>query len=558
MRRTIGAALVAIVGWLTYPIEALACSVVGNYMPPSDFEIVGMADAIVVATAVGGVNNDDDPREGTVHFRIEQVLKGKPPAEFDSDGFGLIERPSDDLPEFYGGACGRVAFTKGKTYTLLLSSFDDPDRWQELPYLFTPTSSDYEGVADEWVARIKTYLDIQKRFSPMEQLAELERILAKLQSAPRSDQRDAEIERLTEHLYARSPYKPTQYLTESYEQIESGAKLRRPILEPYYGQPEGPKELPVDQQKERVLLSLIDGGHEDASPLFERLLAKPDISAIELASAVKFVASVQKNYVRAIDLIETRIASQIDRLPALDAVRLISAASSAMRDDGIEPAWQSEPEVAKRWPHIAFGFAMYSEARFGEGFSYFAEMEALAPSDYRIWPDWTLLEARNYNDELEAWAISELRNDRLRTDHEAAISRISPDSFDKPLQDPARLPMRALVRSNADDRDKVLREMFCKGPTRRLLLISALGSDSNPDDYGDDDLFAEMLASSSLAEGDRTAIIVALAEITGRDHAYAKAMGFDIPATENRWTKLIKTAAIGEKANVKGIACTSG
>lgn len=546
-------------GWLALSLEAFACSVIETYMPPSDFEIVGRADAIVVATAIDGTAGNFD-YDGEVQFRVDGAIKGAPPVHFDTNGVVLIEKETDELGEFSGGMCGRVAFTRNKTYVVFLQKTDDGDGWQELPFLFASTSTDYEGAADPWVARIKGYLDIQQRFEPMEQFAQIDRTIAKLQNQPKSSERDAEVARLIEHVSARSPWKPTQYLVETYEQLERGQKLRWPMMEVDYGQSGGPKELSLDDQKSRVLLSLIDGQHEAAAPLFERLLAKPDISTLELGSAIAFVGLVSHDCRRAFDLIETRIVPRINELPVTDAMSLIFAANSAMNDmtkNGSEPIWKSDPVIAARWPRVAFGFLMFFDTRLGPGWlSFFGEMDALDPGDFQAWPEWTLLEARNYNDDLVAWAIAELKNEKLRTDHEIALAQIDPDGYEQRPSDPATLPMRALVRSWHKDRNEALRSMFCLGSTRRLLLISALGSDANPGDF-DDDLIKSMLATPSLTDNDRDSVLAALAEIVGRAQTSAKARGLQMAPRDWRWINLIKVAVSGEKPKAKPIVCPS-
>ncbi|MEA3011981.1 MAG: hypothetical protein QOD42_526 [Sphingomonadales bacterium] len=73
-------ALIATLAGLLAAIPAAACSSTDRYIAPSNFELVQMADAIGIYTAVSG-SSGPDIIFGTVTFRREQALKGAPPAE---------------------------------------------------------------------------------------------------------------------------------------------------------------------------------------------------------------------------------------------------------------------------------------------------------------------------------------------------------------------------------------------------------------------------------------------------------------------------------------------
>src|SRR5688572_30804346 len=64
---------------LAVAAPAAACSVVSDYVRPSNFELVQIADAIVVATAVEQTGTKDEPG---VLFRIDSSIKGAGPASF--------------------------------------------------------------------------------------------------------------------------------------------------------------------------------------------------------------------------------------------------------------------------------------------------------------------------------------------------------------------------------------------------------------------------------------------------------------------------------------------
>ena len=133
------ASLAGLAAWLSFSPVAQACSTADSYVPPSGFELVEMADAIVVATAIDGSKVEVD---GNTHvrFRVESVLKGDPPKEFDNDGYVLVDPKSKDEQEYYGGMCGRSGFTQGHTYVVALRKTPDGDGWTEADYTFARSS----------------------------------------------------------------------------------------------------------------------------------------------------------------------------------------------------------------------------------------------------------------------------------------------------------------------------------------------------------------------------------------------------------------------------------
>src|SRR4051812_47894657 len=94
-----------------------ACSVTSDYVRPSNFELVQIADVILVASAVSEGKVGDEP---SVAFAVESAVKGEAPSRLVLPGADLGQpRPSNlaDLsgpnPEAMAGTCNRVTFRKG-------------------------------------------------------------------------------------------------------------------------------------------------------------------------------------------------------------------------------------------------------------------------------------------------------------------------------------------------------------------------------------------------------------------------------------------------------------
>lgn len=200
---------------------AAACSVIGDYVRPSNFELVQIADAIVVATPEVAVGED------VVRFRVERTVKGAPPARFEVSmaAIGRTMPSSDDLstsnPEGYAGPCNRMTFGRGGRYLFFLGRAADGS-WDQLGFPFSRINEDYRGENAVWMRTVRRYLALQQRLEPMAQLDALRAALARgrddeglvLNAAERAD--------IADHLASLSQWKPTAYLLRAFERVERG------------------------------------------------------------------------------------------------------------------------------------------------------------------------------------------------------------------------------------------------------------------------------------------------------------------------------------------------
>lgn len=200
-------AAVAVMAALGWAGQSAACSPDPRYRykQPTNFDLVQMADAIVVARAtdqrISRIKEKEFPIVGNdaVHFSINGVLKGPAPHEFDADGAVFANRtpwktvPPSDPKELmaanaqaYEGACIRLLFTKGQSYVVFLSKRRD-DVWDELHWPFTRVNEDYFGERSLWIRTIRDYLAVQALPEGWPQHRALERLLKARQAEATPD-----------------------------------------------------------------------------------------------------------------------------------------------------------------------------------------------------------------------------------------------------------------------------------------------------------------------------------------------------------------------------------
>jgi len=528
-----------LVASVTAARSASACSVVGHYVRPTNFELVQMADAIVVASALAPTAGDQRRR---VRFRTHESIKGHGPSEFSISGQLGKPVPSDPgeltepNPEAYAGPCIRWTFAKGKSYVIFLKR-DDDGQFSQLGYPFTRPSEDYFGPASLWVRTIKTYLDVQQRFPAMEQLAELERLMMSARSSPKPDDRKFAND-IADHLQSRSPYKPTEYLLATYEALERGQTpkfaLRSPsedreksvaqeLTDSLFGI-EVPSELGRSEQMEFVLTSLVEGSHVGAAGLFERLITAETTSPRTFGLALRFLAK-NGQFERAFEVMRTRGLALLPQLTAKDAADLIQGIAIAMRgEDSLEgdERWRSHPTIAAQWPELALRLYWYQQRAFGPDhtISFDDAIDSLAVTDYRSRPELTLALAKNFDSDVESWAIAELlgKEPVLTT---ATVSE--QDEGDANIEkDPAFLPVQALVLAYGQERNAAILDVFCQNKNRRALLIRALGRWADTLDEG---LIIRMISSPVLSDEERDLFGMALAELHGTRTEFARRSG---------------------------------
>lgn len=521
--RKLGLIAIGAVAWFVGGV-AQACSVVPEFVAKTNYELAETADAVVVGVAE---RSTGEGLEGAVTFRIEQRWKGAPPATVVMWGaqFGNVppsdpDRIDEAHPESYMGPCSRHTFQRGRRYVLFLRHNEGgqaygPTGWYAQPSIFGRSSEDYAGPNSLWARTLHLYLDVQRNPDRMAALEDLASRLPALEAPGASAEDRAIAADIRGHLSSLSPWKPTPYLLDAYAALERGERPRFSIRGPEANREGGAADALTDlifdvrrpgfdlrRQKESVLLSLINGDHPDAAPLFDRLVAGQP-TAGELALAIRY-RSKQGQTLAAFQLFRDQALPRLGGLSDDDASMLAGNMIVAMRGPGYtygeaDEAWRSEPTVRALWPEIALGL-WWDMRRRRVDLPPDESIDLLRPAYYRERPEVTLALIGTYDEAVQAWAIAE-------------TARLAPAADWLEDEDPAWLPIRVLVMGYGPERDKALEQAVCAGDSGRTMVLRSLATYGDP---MDDDLILKIGAMPGQSEDDLQQVRRALAVLYGR------------------------------------------
>ncbi len=546
----------ALIG-MAFAAPALACSVTPGYIRPSNFELVQIADAIVVATPEGPAGAG---RENGLTFRVVTAIKGTPPARV-TLGMANLGRttPSDlaDLsgshPEGYAGPCNRTSFARGGRYLLFLEQAAD-GTWYQAGYPFSRVNEDYAGEDNVWMRAVRRYLLLQRDLAPMEQIAALTRMAETGRDRDGGTLAAAERADISEHLSAISPWKPTAWLLELHARLERGEPL------PFGSRPDAANgeggdadrlasfalgeslpAAPTGAERERMLIldALAEGDHPDALPLFERLSAAPAIGPRLRGLILRFLAR-NGHYSRAYQWIETRLMVELSRLGQDDARLLLSEVNRLQwgenRREG-DPRWRSDPHAAATWPELALALYWYQVHAFGADPVHYRDAVGAIPiTDYRARPELTVALADAFDTNVKNWAIAELARPPVAVTGEE--------------EDPALLPLRVLVTMWSPENGAQLTRAFCQGGARRRLAVVALGQWGHRLYW---ELLAAMAAVPGLSVDEKSWLVSAAVEMTARDIRESRRRPFVLPADQREW--LLIRLVRGEPLGAAALSC---
>ena len=409
-------ALAAFAAALT-PAASHACSLDAEHIPASNFELVQMADAIVIASAQRGTRDRDRGRQ--VIFRTHSAVKGTPPPEIvlSDVTIGRTRRSdNEDLstanPDAYSGACNRTLFARGGRYLLFLQRGANGE-WTEVGMPFARINEDYTGEDNAWMRTVRRYLWLQQSLAPMEQVAALGRMAETGRDADGRQLRPTERADIAAHLGSISPWKPTLWLLDIYARAERGEAIPfmpRPDAagESVSSTPPGADEAAagsaaaavedvlaaldepdpaaraprLDPVKDLVLQSLVQGSHPDAMPLFERLWTS-EASARPMRGLILRYFAANGRYPRAYRWIETSLLNELESLPPREAQALLRDVAEVQRGSSWtegEERWRSDPHAAATWPALSRAVHRLQVRRFGQGNALpFFDLEGGAP-----------------------------------------------------------------------------------------------------------------------------------------------------------------------------------
>lgn len=528
--------------------RAAACSVTGDYVRPSNFELVAMADAIVVATAEGPATAKVDDHTPTgVRFKVTATLKGQSPgtvvSNFASIGMTTPSDPNDLSAangEAYAGPCNRMTYAQGGAYVLFLAK-DEAGALRTIGIPFSRVNEDYTGENSLWIRTIRLYLDVQRDPDQMAQLTRLETLRDQLltRADPVAKAQAADIQ---DHLTSRSPWKPTAFLIQTWEALDRGETPRYPIRGPQADKELGEAQALTEamfnikdgpfgrtEQMNFILRALVLGEHPDAGPFFDRLIESPDVTPAQLGAAIRWRA-VNGQVGTAFTLIRDRAVPLLVGLDRTATGRLVEDISQAMQGDNYgegDEAWRTDPAVAAAWPPLARRIDRHQRLLMGDddAVRFSGVLEALYPTDYRADPDLTLLLAGDFDERVHAWASEQLKSPRPPD----SKAKGEDEYEEEDAIDPDQLPIRVLMSGFGEERDKALQGAFCEGGARRTLLIRAIGQDGGLLDTA---IASRIAAFPTLSDDDRDELVRALALLyaheRGRDLGAFSSNGDDI------------------------------
>jgi hypothetical protein len=166
-RLAAGLALAPVLALALAAAPAAACSPAPDYRVPTNLELAGHADAIVVARVVG-THRDETGQPTALVIRPLAAMKGPmPQGDIALLGIvlapeGLMEPPSDPQeferahPQAYGGACIRRVFPLGATALFFLRS-DHEGMWAPAGTAFSRWAEDVPDENAPWVQLARLY-----------------------------------------------------------------------------------------------------------------------------------------------------------------------------------------------------------------------------------------------------------------------------------------------------------------------------------------------------------------------------------------------------------------
>jgi len=494
---------------------AQACSPVPGYVRPSNFELVQIADAIVVATPLSAppLGQDDNPFEAPMRLRVTESLKGDLAGEIEVRGLMLgSAKPSDpkDIffshPEGHMGPCNRMTLAKSGSYLLFLGRRGE--RLGVLGFPFSRVNEDYAGPDSAWSKTVRTYLDIQREPDGMVELARLEALKDELEARPGRTRYDTMLAAdIGGHLGSISPWKPTAYLLAAYDDFKAGRPPRYASRNPAYDQEQSgaamfadmimrgagdePDKPVRDPRETAILEALIEPDHADAVAVFEPFL-RDGAPAGDLNLALRFLAQ-NGQLRRAYEVIEARMPGRLAAATSADEARTLLWTTSTVLEDpygAVSPPWLTDPLITARWPHLSVALARQARERFDIDAGFVDGPKALLGKDYRADPELTLM-VSGHDNAITDWARAQLVA--------PGAAAIPADAADDPLKLPLEITLRWLGLGAAGE-EVGLNRMFCAGPARRAMLIKTWGLHSGS--LGAD-LAKRMAASPQLDAAER-------------------------------------------------------
>ncbi|APR86052.1 Hypothetical protein A7982_11401 [Minicystis rosea] len=234
---------------LLAPARARACSLSSDFLPPSNYELVRLAEQVVLARAVSATSQD-------VTFEVVETLRGSALRPKDAITLqGFVARyagpsPVDDFsrarPGASAGACIAYDYRVGGQFLLLLRG--SASKWATLGTPFARVNEEVTAPNDPWLAAVRHYARIAGLADPVKERAALEALRVAAEKHPSPSQPAALAADIERHARTPNVYKTFAELKAMYDAA------------------------PPDHTKSRALLAITLRGDPAAGPLLAQLL----------------------------------------------------------------------------------------------------------------------------------------------------------------------------------------------------------------------------------------------------------------------------------------------
>lgn len=148
---------------------AAACTPAPGYRVPTNMELVGQADLILLATVSPGDFEPDGPPTQQILLEPVAALKGTIPdgplalsAMIATDAEAMLSNPyelNEAHPQSYTGSCTRYAFPSGSRVLFFLTKEDG--HWREAGGPFSRWAEDALTDDAPWLRLVRFYLEVQ-------------------------------------------------------------------------------------------------------------------------------------------------------------------------------------------------------------------------------------------------------------------------------------------------------------------------------------------------------------------------------------------------------------
>ncbi len=163
-----------VIAILFFSSQSFACSLMGSYKTPSGFELVQLADSIIVAKILGQSSANRKSNRQKIKIEIQEVLKGPRPAKVHLSGYVGLDNSSPEyiiVGSVFGGAsCSRRGYKEGNSVIIFLGKDNESDIYKNFGFPFARNVEDIQSKQSPWYIAVKKFISIQSKFSKIEQL----------------------------------------------------------------------------------------------------------------------------------------------------------------------------------------------------------------------------------------------------------------------------------------------------------------------------------------------------------------------------------------------------